>query len=126
VGPTAAALVQSGLLTLGVMGVQVWSIAGDSSRPDINRLGVVVFGALQLPRGWYLRTSPVISANWNAGSPGEIWTIPVGGGAGKVLHVGAVPIAVTVAAYWNVVRPTTVPAPLGNVQAQVALLLPGW
>jgi hypothetical protein len=126
VGPAAAALMQSSLLTLGVLGVQVWSVAGDSSRPDLSRLSVQCIGALHLPRGWYVHTAPVVSANWNASSFRNMWTIPVGGGGGKVLHIGELPINVSVTAYWNVVRPQTVVAPSGNVQAQVALLLPGW
>jgi hypothetical protein len=126
VGPAAAALMQSGLLTLGVLGVQVWSVAGETSRPDISRLSVQCIGALHLPRGWYVHTAPVVSANWNASSFRNMWTIPVGGGGGKVLHLGELPINVSVTAYWNVVRPQTLVAPSGNVQAQVALLLPGW
>ena len=117
---------QSRLLTLGLLGVQLWSVAGESSRPDINRLGVLYIAALHLPRGWYILTSPVLSANWNASSSRNMWTIPVGGGGGKVLHIGELPINVSVTAYWNVIRPETVVAPSGNVQAQVALLLPGW
>jgi hypothetical protein len=126
VGPAAAVLMQSKLLTLGVLGMQSWSVAGDSGRPDINRLGVMYVGALHLPRGWYIHTAPVVSANWNASSLRNMWTIPVGGGGGKVLHLGEVPINVSVTAYWNVIRPETAAAPSGNVQAQAALLLPGW
>jgi hypothetical protein len=126
VGPAAAVLMQSRLLTLGVLGVQLWSLAGDSSRPDIDRLGVTYIAALHLPRGWYIHTAPVLSANWNASPFRNMWTIPVGGGGGKVFHIGDLPINVSVTAYWNVVRPETVVAPSGNVQAQLALLLPGW
>jgi len=126
VGPTAVVLMQSRLVTLGVLGGQSWSVAGDSSRPDISRLGIQYIAALYLPRGWYILTAPVLSANWNADSFRNMWTIPVGGGGGKVLHVGELPLNVWVAAYWNVVRPETLVAPSGNVQAQVALLLPGW
>ena len=126
VGPTAAVLMQSRLLTLGLLGAQLWSLAGESSRPGIDLLGVKYIAALHLPRGWYIQTSPVVSANWNASSFRNMWTIPVGGGAGKVFHLGELPVNVSVAAYWNVIRPETIVAPSGNVQAQLALLLPGW
>jgi len=126
VGPAAAVLMQSRLLTLGLLGVQLWSLAGESSRPDVNRLGLKYIAALHLPRGWYIHTAPLLSANWNASSFRNMWTIPVGGGAGKVFHIGELPINASVTAYWNVIRPETVMAPSGNVQAQLALLLPGW
>jgi hypothetical protein len=125
-GPTAAVLVQSQLLTLGLLGVQTWSFGGTSGRPDISRLSVMYVVALHLPRGWFIHTAPVLSANWNASSWRDTFTIPVGGGGGKVVRLGEVPLSVSVAAYWNVVRPATLPAPSGDVQAQVALLLPGW
>ena len=32
-----------------------------------------------VPHGWYLNTSPIITADWLAAS-GERWTVPVGGG----------------------------------------------
>ena len=81
-------------------------------------------GAFQFAGGWYLRTSPVIVADWNAGSLRNTWTVPVGGGAGKVLRVGDVPIDVSLAAYWNAIRPATAAAPSGSAQVQLAVLLP--
>ena len=52
----------------------------------------------------------------------RIKVIGVGGGGGKVLHVGDVPVNVSVGAYWNVLRPDTIAAPSGSVQVQVAVL----
>jgi hypothetical protein len=124
VGPTAAVLLQPKPLTLGVLAAQMWSIPGLSNRPEINRLSIMYVGAFHLPGGWYIKTAPIISANWNAGTLRQMWTIPVGGGAGKVLYVGDVPVSVSLAAYWNAVHPDTIAAPSGSAQVQVALLLP--
>jgi hypothetical protein len=124
VGPTAAVLLQPKPLLLGVVALQMWSIAGAPDRPDINRLSAMYFGALRLPGGWYVKTAPVITANWNAGSLRNMWTIPFGGGVGKVLYIGDVPISVSVAAYWNAVRPDSAAAPSSSAQVQIALLLP--
>jgi hypothetical protein len=124
VGPAAAVLMQPGPLTLGVLVVQLWSVAGESNRPGVNRMSVLYVAAAHLPGGWYIDTAPVISANWNADSPRNTWTVPIGGGAGKVLRIGGIPINVSVAAYWNAIRPDTLAAPSGNAQVQVALLLP--
>jgi hypothetical protein len=123
-GPTAAVVVQPRGLTLGVLAAQLWSVARTADRPYMSRLSVMYVVGFHFPGGWYVKTAPVISANWSADSPRNTWTIPVGGGVGKVLHLGEVPLNVSVAAYWNAIRPDTVTAPSGNAQVQVALLLP--
>jgi hypothetical protein len=48
-------------------------------------------------------TSPIITANWE--TPGTKWTVPVGGGAGRVFKVGKLPINFSLAAYYNLVKP---------------------
>ncbi len=37
---------------------------------------------------------------------GTKWTVPIGGGAGRVFKVGKLPINLSLAAYYNVVKPT--------------------
>jgi hypothetical protein len=124
VGPIAAVVTQPEPLMLGVLAAQTWSIAGASDRADFSRLAFMLIGVYELAGGWYLRTSPVVIRDWNAGSLRDAWTVPVGGGAGKVLHVGKVPIDVFFSAYWNAIRPTNVAAPTGTAQVQLAILLP--
>jgi len=37
--------------------------------------------------GWYVATAPIITANWRmAGN--RAWTLPVGGGFGRVVRIG--------------------------------------
>jgi hypothetical protein len=43
--------------------------------------------------------------NWRA-EAGERWTVPVGGGVGKIFHWGKQPINASLRAYSNVVKPT--------------------
>jgi hypothetical protein len=57
-----------------------------------------------LEEGWYLTTSPIITANWEAAS-GEQWTIPFGGGLGRVIHLGKMPADCQVQAFYNVEKP---------------------
>jgi len=45
-----------------------------------------------------------MSYNWEAGSD-EAWTIPVGGGVGKVMRFGDTPVDLRLSAYWNVEAP---------------------
>ena len=57
-----------------------------------------------MPGGWYLVSSPVITANWKADSD-DTWTLPVGGGVGKVFRVGELPVKGTIQGYYNLERP---------------------
>jgi hypothetical protein len=48
-------------------------------------------------------TSPNITTNWIAS--GGKWTVPLGGGFGKVVRLGEQPIKLDLDAYYNVIRP---------------------
>jgi len=74
-----------------------------------------------LPNGWYVTSSPIITANWEAGS-GDNWTVLVGGGFGKVFRVGKLPFNGNISAYANVVRPD--PGWDWTLRLQIVLLLP--
>ena len=53
---------------------------------------------------WYLTASPIITANWLAAS-NDRWTVPIGGGVGKLFKLGKLPINTQLAAYCNVLKP---------------------
>jgi hypothetical protein len=122
-GPTAAVVMQPGPWMFGMLVGQIWSVPGLSDRPAVDQLSAKYLVAFRFPRGWYLNTEPVITANWNASSRRNRWTAPVGGGGGKVFVIAEVPLNVSVAAYWNAVRPDTATAPSMSTQVKVALLL---
>ena len=61
-----------------------------------------------LPGGWYLITDMIITANWNADS-GQRWTVPLGGGIGKLFKIGNQPINSRIEAYYNVEKPDAGP-----------------
>jgi hypothetical protein len=46
----------------------LWSFAGDEDRPNVNAMRLQPFFNYNLPEGWYLTTSPIITANWEADS----------------------------------------------------------
>jgi len=54
------------------------------------------------------RAEHIITADWNAKSS-QRWAAPVGGGIGKILHLGKLPVNAQVSAYYNVVRPDNEP-----------------
>ena len=47
-------------------------------------------------------SSPIVTADWTA-APGQQWTVPVGGGFGRVFKVGDQPIDASVQGFYNVV-----------------------
>lgn len=120
-GPAGVAVVNSGPWVYGGLMSQVWSFAGDGSRPDISQFLMQPFATLNLPDGWYVTSSPVITANWNAAS-GNQWTIPIGGGGGRLFNIGTQPINASLQVFWNAVRPS-----FGadfTLRAQVQMLFP--
>ena len=57
-----------------------------------------------LDDGLYLTSAPIITANWEADSD-NTWTIPFGGGVGKIFRIGKQPINASGSAYYNVEKP---------------------
>jgi len=52
-GPTAVVLIQPKPWTLGLLGRQLWSFAGDSDRATVNQLLLEPFINYNLGNGWY-------------------------------------------------------------------------
>ncbi len=105
----------------GALVNNVWSVSGSSTDPKINQFTLQPFVNYNLPGGLYLASSPLITSNWEAAS-GQKWTVPMGGGVGKIFRVGKLPINAQIGAYYNVVRPDYAPSWTLRLQAQ--LLLP--
>ncbi len=83
----------------------MWSFGGTHG-PDGNSYNNFLtqpFVNYNFGAGWYVSSSPIITANWEA--KGTKWTVPIGGGAGRVFKVGKLPINVSLAAYYNLVKP---------------------
>ena len=98
------ALTMQGSWVIGAVVQNVWSFVGNSDRADVNQFLAQYFVNYNLPNGWYLTSSPIVTANWEAGS-GNKWTVPVGGGFGKVFRIGKLPFNANVSAFANVVQP---------------------
>ncbi|MHC4950066.1 MAG: transporter [Planctomycetota bacterium] len=103
-GPSAVFLTQPKPWTLGLLVRNLWSFAGESDRKSVNQFLAQPFINYNLDDGWYLTTQPVITANWNADSSNR-WTIPVGGGVGKIMKIGNQPVNIRLASYWNADKP---------------------
>lgn len=104
-GPAVVALTMRGPWVLGTLANNLWSYAGDSDRRSVNALLVQPFINYNLDDGWYLVSSPVITADWKADSD-ERWTVPLGGGLGRVFPIGRQPVNLSLMGFYNVERPT--------------------
>jgi len=116
-GPSAVAVAQTHPWVVGVLANNLWNIAGDSS----NKMLIQYFINYNFEDGWYLTSSPIISANWNAAS-GQKWVVPFGAGFGKLFVLARLPINGNVSAYYNAVKPDI--GPEWTLRVQAAILLP--
>jgi hypothetical protein len=123
IGPTAVALVQPAHWTIGALVSNLWSVAGPSDRADVNLLTLQYFLNYNLPNGWSVGSSPILTANWNASS-GNVWTVPVGLNVAKVFKAGAQPMNAQAGYFYNAVRPDVPPSPKAQIRFQVSLLFP--
>jgi len=120
-GPSIVALVQPGHWTIGALINNVWSIAGPSGRKDVNQMTLQYFVNYNLEKGWYVTLSPIVTANWKAASD-SVWTVPVGGGVGRVFRLGFQPVNASVQFYGNAAHPKE-GSPWG-MRLQLAFLFP--
>jgi hypothetical protein len=102
-GPTVVVLTMPGKWVIGSLFSNVWSFAG-SGNQDVNLFTWQYFINYNIAKGWYLTSAPIITANWEASSGNE-WTIPFGGGVGKIFRIGKQAINTSIQYYYNVETP---------------------
>ncbi len=100
-GPSAVVLTIRGPWVVGSLFSNVWSFTGDE---QVNLFTWQYFVNYNLDDGWYLTSAPVITANWEADSD-NTWTVPFGGGVGKIFKIGNQPLNAQASAYYNVEKP---------------------
>lgn len=119
-GPTAVVLhLEKGSpWVFGALINNIWSVSGSSTDPKINQLTLQPFLNYNFAGGFYLTSSPLITANWEAAG-GQKWTVPLGGGVGKIVRFGRLPVNLQASAYYNVERPDNAPRWALRLQAQL-------
>jgi len=124
-GPTAVLLTMPGHWVIGALVANIWSIGGatDSNAPDVNMFSAQYFITYNMKGGWYLSTTPTITANWEEDDSSNRWTVPVGGGFGRVFKIGKQPVNAGLKAYYNVESPDE--ASDWNITASITFLFPG-
>jgi hypothetical protein len=106
-GPSVLLLTMPGKWVVGLVAQNVWDFAG-SGDTDVNKLTLQPILSYSLGTGWYLTSTPVITADWTA-EPGEEWTVPLGMGVGRLQKIGKLPVDIKLVYYNYVVKPTLGP-----------------
>ncbi len=121
-GPSAVLLTMPGNWVVGSLFSNLWSVGG-SGEEDINLFTWQYFINYNIPdgNGLYLTSAPIITANWEAESDNR-WTVPFGGGVGKIFTIGKQPVNAQVSAYYNVEKPEY--GPDWQLRLQLQFLFP--
>ena len=100
-GPSFVALTMPGKWVTGALAAHMWDVTG-SGDEDISMTVLQPFVNYNFGKGWYVNSAPVWTINWEA--KGEQWTLPIGGGIGRVVHLGKQAVNFRASAYGNVLK----------------------
>ena len=101
-GPSVVLLTMPGSWVVGVLASNIWSFDSDA---DVNFFFSQIFANYNMDKGWFLTSQPIFTANWSADS-GDQWTVPIGGGIGRVYKIGKQPVNTIAQVYYNLDKPT--------------------
>jgi hypothetical protein len=116
-GASAVALRMDGPWVYGALINNIWSL-GASGSQSYNQMLLQPFVNYNFKGGFYLTSSPIITANWKADSS-NAWTVPIGGGVGQIIRIGKLPVNGQVQVYYNVVRPDGIGEWAARLQVQL-------
>ena len=102
-GISAVFLTMPGNWVVGSLFSNVKSVGGGSGT-DVNLFTWQYFVNYNFNHGWYLTSAPIITANWEATGSNR-WTVPIGGGVGRVMKFGRQPVNLSMQAYKNIEAP---------------------
>ena len=120
-GVSVVGVYSDGPWVMGGLIQNLWSFAGQSSREHVNEMLIQPFINYNLDDGWYLTTSPIITCDWTADS-GNKWSVPVGGGIGKIIKIGKLPVNLQLQGYYYVESPAN--GPDWALRFQIQFLFP--
>lgn len=103
-GASMVFLTMPGEWVVGSLVSNIWNISGSE---DVNFFTWQPIINYNLSEGWYLVSVPIITANWEADSDNR-WTLPIGGGVGKIFHIGKQPVNFSTQLYYNAIKPDIV------------------
>ncbi len=105
----------------GMLVNNIWSLSDSGTGGSYNNATIQPFVNYNFPGGLYLTSAPIVTANWKA-EDSQRWTVPLGGGVGKIFHVGRLPVNTQLSAYYNVVAPDD--GANWQIRAQIQFMFP--
>jgi hypothetical protein len=122
-GPSFVGLTMQGPWVVGSLVSQVWSTGG-SGDENVSVFTWQPFVNYNLPGGTYLSSSPLITANFEANRASDEWTVPLGGGVGRIFRFGPnlPPVNASIQGFYNVEKPSAVG--YWDLRVQIQLLFP--
>jgi hypothetical protein len=105
----------------GVLVNNIWSLSDEKQGDSYSNGLIQPFLNYNFEGGLYLTSAPIATVDWQADS-GDKWIVPIGGGVGKIFHLGKLPINTSLQAYNNVVSPQY--GPDWQIRFQVQFLFP--
>lgn len=118
-GPTGVALVQEGAWTYGALVNQVWSVAGEGGRENVNSMFLQPFLAYTTPAAWTFSLNSESTYNWQA----EEWSVPFNAAVAKLVTLGSQRVQFELGARYWATSPDSGPDGFGGRFA-VTLLFP--
>jgi len=115
-GASGVVLKMDGPWVYGALINNVWGFDG-----NVNAMLLQPFVNYNFRDGWYVVSAPVITANWEANSS-NTWTVPLGGGGGRIMKFGKLPVNLQAQVFYNVETPAG--GPEWTFRIQIQLLFP--
>jgi hypothetical protein len=105
-GPVVVGLTTQGPLLAGFLAQNIWAGTTGTSQTltKVNTSTIMPFVFYNLPEGWFLTSRPIITADWTVDAHNR-WTVPIGGGFGRVIPLGNTIMDFSLAGYYNGVTP---------------------
>jgi len=120
-GPSGVFLTIQGPWVAGSLFSNVWS-SNNSDGNKVNAFTWQPFVNYNFGGGWYAVSSPIITSNWEADNDDK-WTVPLGGGIGRVFRVGEQNMNASAQAFYNVEKPDNI-GPDWQLRLQFQFLFP--
>jgi len=120
VGPTVVVLKQKGPWTVGALFNQIWSVAGNDDRQDVNQMFLQPFVAYNTKSLWTITLQSETTANWEAEE--DKWTVPVNLIFSKLSSFGPFPASYQFGFGVFAAHPDT--GPKWKVRGAIVILLP--
>lgn len=119
IGPTVLVLKQTGGWTYGALVNQIWSVAGNKDRDDVNQMFIQPFLAYNFKSGAGLSVNAEMTQNWEAGNT-TIYIDPV---ISAVIRLNKQTVSLAIGPRYNVAAPKGGKSDIG-IRAAVTLVFP--